>query len=258
MKLKKKMIVTLTLSIIFTALVFARGMNITKVEAQEVPVKLYYSQYGGINNEEDIYIAVKNLGYEKKVLVNYTIDDGKKQTKSALYVKKNSDGYELWRCTISPKDASVHKYKFSLSYEVDGKVYLDNNNGKNYVGTQLNCSVAVSRVLKENGKNGISGRALVKNLGQYTGNNKSVKVRYTTDNWATYKEIKANYIVGVGNDLAIWYFYIPTINSVDNKNIQFATCYKSDGKLYWDNNFEMNYLGKNEFFNSYINDLWNI
>ena len=71
--------------------------------------------------------------------------------------------------------------------------------------------------------------------------NKIVKVRYTQDNWATYKDIDLSYLSSIsGTDSERWDI---TLNLDENKINDFHYCiyYQVNGQTYWDNNFGENY-----------------
>ena len=86
--------------------------------------------------------------------------------------------------------------------------------------------------------NGIYGRIQVKNIAY----EKDITVRYTVDSWATCKDKTANYIPGASiGDTDTFFFHIPPPASSLESRMEFAICYRVDGKTYWDNNFGDNY-----------------
>ena len=68
---------------------------------------------------------------------------------------------------------------------------------------------------------------------------KDIKVRYSYDNWTTFKETSAKYNFTERNGVEIWSFEdnIPS----DAEQVKFAISYTVNGKTYWDNNFNENY-----------------
>lgn len=79
-------------------------------------------------------IAVKNLGYDKKVTVRYTTDNWATSTDvDATYTYSPSSDVDLYNLpTTVPTGA-----QFAVSYTVNGVTYWDNNYGSNYVNPQL-------------------------------------------------------------------------------------------------------------------------
>lgn len=88
-------------------------------------------------------LDLRNLGYAKKVKVHYTLDNwATVKVAEAAYnttyhpaygspiYSPNSQGVEFWSWGIYTPDSTTLKY--AVSYEVGGKTYWDNNNGKNY------------------------------------------------------------------------------------------------------------------------------
>ncbi|KAI0982132.1 hypothetical protein GJ496_007191 [Pomphorhynchus laevis] len=73
---------------------------------------------------------------------------------------------------------------------------------------------------------------------------KNIFVRYTIDNWKTFRDLKATYSYHHDdNDTDSFSFYYNfTMWSANLKRIEFAVCYKhTNGHEIWDNNFGKNY-----------------
>jgi hypothetical protein len=142
--------------------------------------------------------------------------------------------------------------KFCVKYEVDGKTYWDNNNGNNYsLKIYDACFGKSSLFVREAEKCTYSDntqKLFLTMAAKKFANAGLVKVRYTTDNWATYTDtnatLKSTYTND--NDVDSWAL---TITSPANTFIQYAVCYSVNGVEYWDNNFGSNYNS-----NTKIND----
>lgn len=210
------------------------------------PVELYYAKYQnmGYNGGSSYgYICVKNLGYYKNIKVCYSGGEEKIE-QPAIYVKTNPDGTELWRFDTILNDKK--STEFSIKYEVNGQTYWDNNNGKNY-------NIYYYPETFNFGKNKVvldsSFRTVTNSLGvvlQEEGipGNKEIKIRYTEDNWNTYKDFEPDE-GGRGieatkpNGVIYKHANIPI--DENTKKVEFALYYVVDGVEYWDNNFGQNY-----------------
>lgn len=246
MKISKKIIGSIMSILIFTTAFMFSGTFSTIVKADEIPVQLYYAdlinEYAGAAGHTQGYIAIKNLSYTKNVTVHYSFDNGSTWNDvSATYYKTNTDGYEVWHFT-TPSQYCANCI-FSIKYEVNGQTYWDNNNGNNYsmkVGrtafgknlvTTFGCTNSVN-----SGVENLQGQICLKNISSQ----KVVTVRVTEDNWATYKDINAQYAYSDNfSDNEFWNFTYSTMSST--KQIQYAVCYEVNGVQYWDNNFGSNY-----------------
>lgn len=98
------------------------------------------------------------------------------------------------------------------------------------------CSPYAVLSVDGNGVRNFYGGITTKNIG----NPKIVKVRYTTDNWATYQEVNATYITTSSDNIDdYWNFNVSVPNTVNQ--VQYAVSYTVNGVTYWDNNFGSNY-----------------
>jgi protein phosphatase 1 regulatory subunit 3A/B/C/D/E len=87
-------------------------------------------------------------------------------------------------------------------------------------------------------RNGVYGRIQVKNIAY----EKDVTVRSTFDSWATWEDQTANYIPGASvGDSDTFFFHIAPPVSTAEQRMEFAICYRVNGKTFWDNNFGDNY-----------------
>lgn len=197
-------------------------------------VQLYYAQQGGPGEAAyDGYfgsIAVKNLGYEKKVTLHYTQDGVNWSDSDASYSKAdpNDSEYDIWTFAILSPSSPI---TFTIKYEVNGQTYWDNNNGNDY---SLNSST-----------HAVLGKSVIKTIKQYSFSpyiiylknisyEKTVKIRYTTDNWASYQESDATYYQAQNADIDEW--TIPSSVPKGN-NVRFEVLYTVNGTTYIDNNF---------------------
>lgn len=219
----------------------------TKVKAATLPVQLYYSQHiidakGGSSHLEG-YVAVQNLAFQKKVTINYTTDGKTWSNVPASYLKTNpTDNYDVWKF-ITPSAYPGEPTTFCIKYEVNGQTYWDNNGGKNYSNTNLSkASIFVNYIDSYAGSknNNISLFITTKNFTEDIKNSKSVKIRYTEDNWKTYKDIPADFLDSDDYSNLEWCANINVSKST--KHVEFAVVYEVNGTEYWDNNFGSNYF----------------
>ncbi|WP_411676295.1 hypothetical protein [Caproicibacter sp.] len=201
-------------------------------------VQLLYAQrdepgeaaYGGYLG----YVDVKNLAYQKNVTVHYTTDGKSWQDVSAQYLKNDPEDpqYDVWEFSIfAPSSPAT----FAIKYEVNGKTYWDNNNGNNYTLSPTVPIVLEKCVLKTAQlREGTPTEIFLKNLGY----EKTVLVKYTTDNWATSKSASASYEKSLPGNVEQW--KIPS-DLPHGSNVKYFVSYTVDGITYIDNNFGNNY-----------------
>ncbi|MCX7922198.1 MAG: CBM21 domain-containing protein [Clostridia bacterium] len=240
---KKTFSKLLSLTMAFCMLfVAASGVFVKTAQAATKPVELYYAkspQYNPVGSFfAEGYVAIQNLGAIKKVTVRYTYNGSDWYDVAASYFRTTSDGLESWYFKTPSTDGSS-TCTFAIKYDVNGTTYWDNNGGNNYKLAWyaptfvLQKSVVIKdRVIKND--TSFSGTIVLKNLAY----NKQVKVRYTTNNWATYKDVSATFGTDLGNGLESWNFtdVIPS-----GSTVKFSIYYIVNGVTYWDNNFGANY-----------------
>jgi hypothetical protein len=237
--MKKLSALIMALAMIFSVMGFG-GSDIT-VKAASNPVKLYsteltFCKYGMTNY--NVYVQVDaNSASNKKVYVHHsTYNQGWIDT-AATYVGKLDSNTEIWKASVSVMGTA----DYVIKYVGDGVTYWDNNNGQNYEASNT-LGTAVVKALPRREQGVI--QALVKNLGY----NKTVKVRYTNDNWATYKEANLSYYY-TSDTSANTECWATTINVSNPEEFQYCISYTVNGKTYWDNNFGSNY--DNLFYRAY-------
>ena len=86
----------------------------------------------------------------------------------------------------------------------------------------------------------IHGKVRVTNMAY----DKEVVVRWTRNNWRTFRESSCSYCPGLynGGQTDRFSFLLPT--TVEDNEIEFVIRYKIDGQEYWDNNAGLNYVIK--------------
>lgn len=216
----------------------------TKVSASTTPnVQLYYVQRGTPNRSSyenyTGYVAVKNLAYQKNVTIHYTYGtNGNWADSPATYVKAdpNDPEYEIWQFEFQmPGSAMVDSIPltFAIQYQVNGQTYWDNNNGNNYSVSVTNPIVLGKSVLKTTSIFPSYKQSIYLTNLAYE---KDVKVRWTTDNGASYQEANATYDSTLPNGVEKW-----DIPSSIPDGAKFVVSYTANGITYNDNNFGNGY-----------------
>ncbi len=229
--------------------------------AGEVTLLRAYSSVGygeGLYDQTTIYqIVVKDLAFDKRVVVHLKQPDGTWSDLAATYVAPAGSGRELWRAeahygSVGQRGAT-RDLEFALEYSVLGATYWDNNGGANYKVAQQSggylgaaTTVLAADAYAEGSSGGFGGDIDVRNLGYA----KRVAVIYTTDNWAHTQVVDAHFVpsyaVGDGSyvtnpnayGVERWFFNVPGELAT---LVTFAVVYTINGQTYWDNNFGQNY-----------------
>ncbi|MNB75965.1 putative phosphatase regulatory subunit [compost metagenome] len=241
------MMFTLIFGVSFAGSAFASGDEVKLIDS-DVSV-IYKPGYVGFSGNID----VANLGTVKNVTVHYTTDNTNWYDTSASYVGPTDGTHEKWNFSIFTNDSTTDHselknlsfVKFAIKYEVNNQTYWDNNGGVNYYN-EVNSTVPLDSVIlglpnvlnaKSTLSNGeFSGNIYVKNLSS----TKTVKVVYTTDNWATVQEGFATYNGSLNNFNSVerWSYSFNVPGAAD---VKYAISYTVGGQTYWDNNYGHNY-----------------
>lgn len=241
------MMFTLIFGVSFVGSAFASGDEVKLLDS-DVSV-IYKPGYVGFSGNID----VTNLGTVKNVTVHYTTDNTNWYDTSASYVGPTDGTHEKWNFSIFTNDSTTDHselknlsfVKFAIKYEVNNQTYWDNNGGVNYYN-EVNSTVPLDSAIlglpnvlnaKSTLSNGeFSGNIYVKNLSS----TKTVKVVYTTDNWATVQEGFATYNGSLNNFNSVerWSYSFNVPGAAD---VKYAISYTVGGQTYWDNNYGHNY-----------------
>ncbi len=235
--LKKLSAIVMSFAMLFGILPML-GCGIT-AKAASNPVKMYFmdftfSKYG--ITDRNIYIQVDaGSAANKAVYVHYeNIHEGVWQDAQASFVTKLDANTEIWKANVHGTGLGE---EYAIKYIGDGQTYWDNNNGNNYTNSDLLGEANVSAQRLRFGNNGYYLQVAVKNLAY----NKIVKVRYTEDNWATYKDVDLQYKSAItGTNSELWDVTL-NLDNASRDNFEFCVYYQVNGQTYWDNNFGSNY-----------------
>eukprot|EP01061_Rhynchopus_euleeides_P043180 TRINITY_DN7537_c0_g1_i1.p1 TRINITY_DN7537_c0_g1~~TRINITY_DN7537_c0_g1_i1.p1 ORF type:complete len:266 (+),score=124.08 TRINITY_DN7537_c0_g1_i1:106-903(+) len=253
--------------VLAAAAVHADEVSLLKAESR------VHGRYGYKWQTVSADIVVENKAYEKDVVVVAEGPDGETQELHASYIESYANNNkELWRMSQQwyigkrpgsglPAELQSHvDLNFKLRYTVDGKTYWANNTdsetGNYHVealsGERITNNVYVDHFVAR--KYGDSPRTMevgvfVQNLGFH----KQVTVRYSADNWASYKEASLGFQYGKlegysytqypnSNGAEYWYASIhdDMLQHAPN-TVRFAVSYTVNGQTYWDNKFGQDY-----------------
>ncbi|XP_072387926.1 protein phosphatase 1 regulatory subunit 3C isoform X1 [Diabrotica undecimpunctata] len=116
-------------------------------------------------------------------------------------------------------------------------------------------NVTLENVIIKEAEDSILGTVKVRNLSFH----KEVFVRCSTNDWKNYEDCFCTYVPNnMNTNINVLYdtfsFKIPLPNNT--KKLEFCACFKCDGKEYWDNNYNKNYvlLKKSSLHRSLSND----
>nr|XP_033772848.1 protein phosphatase 1 regulatory subunit 3B isoform X2 [Geotrypetes seraphini] len=128
--------------------------------------------------------------------------------------------------------STVEKDSFVLDFAQPSADYLDFRNR-----LQADCVCLENCMLKDKA---IVGTVKVKNLAF----NKSVSIRMTFNTWKTFMDYECQYVKDTyaGSDRDTFSFDISLPERIQShERLEFAVCFKCDGKVYWDSNKGQNY-----------------
>ena len=231
MTLKKALTFLLTLSMLLCC-VGAFGSVQASAATDRVSMYLYdpyFSKYGATS--ANIYVQTKDNASNQQVYVHYNFMNGEWKDQQADYVTTLDDGSKIWKASISS-----YNMEYVIKYVADGQVIWDNNNGQNYktqyLGTAPLTVLRTGFVYPDE----YPIEVVLKNYAFQ----KNVFVRYTENNWASYKDVPLTYQSTNADGTENW----KTTLNVDSSKLDsfaYAVCYKVNGQTYWANNFGANY-----------------
>lgn len=241
------MLFTLIFGISSVGSAFASSNEVKLIDSK-VSV-IYKPGYVGFSGN----IEVANLGPQKNVTVHYTTDNINWYDTSASYVGPTDVSHEKWHFSISTNGSTTEHselkdlpfIKFAIKYEVNNQTYWDNNGSANYYN-EVNSWYPLTSVIlgapnvlnadSTLNSDTFSGNIYVKNLNP----TKTVKILYTTDNWATTHEGYATYAGRLNNFDSVegWKYSFDVPGAT---NVKYAISYTTGGQTYWDNNYGLNY-----------------
>jgi hypothetical protein len=206
----------------------------------------------GITSQNLVFdIAVENLAFAKQVIVHMKDPCGGSNWVDVpgSFVEMGKNNFEIWRAgTTVLSFGGRGPFTFAIKYVVNGNTFWDNNNGANYTlpNSTTGNPQGVFGVVLANDTNVLLANATAS--GTFSGDidllhlgssQKTVIVRYTTDNWAHQTDLPASYVAGPNaNGVESWHFS----TNANSSSVEFAISYTTLGVTRWDNNFSHNYV----------------
>lgn len=192
-------------------------------------------------------VEVEDLHPDKEVTLVYTLEGvGTVGEIKAAYLRKLPSGRELWRFGNLARNA-----RFSIRYRAGTEVHWDRGDGSGYLG-RISGGRLVSSPLGPGRDVVVTAVSSTPYLFDWWGRKlnvtllvrnihptKEVKIRYTTDSWATVKEASAEYFVGEGPGGEIWNLHQNI--SANAREVSFAAMARQNGAEAWDNNYNQNF-----------------
>lgn len=191
---------------------------------------------GSLNYKGSFQIIVQNVGFEKEVSVLAKVGSSWTEI-PAHFSEVLPDNLELWEAPASNKEV-----EFVAKLTANSQTFWDNNDWNNYKFPQVTDDFAV--VLGNNTKIAFgdafldSSKLTVLAAVQNLGSDKDIGIIYTTDNWESSSDAKAQYNRTMSSGFEVWKISVP-MSSVTE--VKFALYYKVNEQEYWDNNFWRNY-----------------
>ena len=243
--MKQKKMLALSLVVVLLIGLFAMAPAASATTTGNVNLLYAKPTYSGMNVGATGYVEIKDLGVNKAVFIRYCNNNGEWAEIEAEYFKDTHGDYEAWKFDIPHFYIGMRgsaNIQFAIRYEAGTAApEWDNNGGLNYrvkagYSVSAQYDIGVAGLAYMNASSVYQGTRVdiqLKNLGY----DKDVRVRYTTDNWATYQEASGYYVSTFPDSyIERWEVYVPTLDP-----IKFAISYTAGGVTYWDNNFGDNY-----------------
>lgn len=231
--LKRTLTFLLTLSMLLCCVGAIGGVQ---ASAATDRVSMYYFEpvtykYGILTS--NIYIQVRDNASNQQVYVHYQYTPGEEWLdEQASYLTTLSDGSKIWKATISSPNT-----EYVIKYVADGTVIWDNNNGNNYHTEYLGTApITVNRGEAPSSPKNYPINVTLQNYGF----EKKVTVRYTEDDWKTYKDVTMSHTGTNSDGTEIWSTELNLDGSKIN-SFEYCVRYEVNGQVYWANNFGENY-----------------
>ena len=222
--------------VMFTGILTVAGT--VTASAAGTGVSLYsssvYSSNYGVRTYE-VFVQTQDSAHSQKVYIHYLNGTSWHYVKADYYTTL-SDGAKIWKATFSS-----YNTQYAIKYIADGVTYWDNNNGRDYTGTETigTAPIAAKRLnYQYSGSSGYRVEAVLQNYAYH----KNVFVRYTSDGWKTFCDQTMSYCETNYDGTETWAATLNVnTNNIAQGDFNYAICYRVNGCEYWANNFGLNY-----------------
>ncbi len=245
----------LTLAVLFVGLSAAPALAADEVRLLKA-FSAVSNRYGYTWQDTQYTVLVKNLAYDKQVVIHGRDLSGAWVDLSATYAGPADNGYEVWKASRtyanypSGPAETTRDLEFVVRYTVNGQTYWDNNNGQNYVLGKNDGSLVI-------GANVLVASSYLDNSGHFSlgvdvrnlAYGKDVAVVYSKDGGQTWQEAALTYNYSYVYGYA--HLSSPNVHNIERwtafisgnltQTIRFAVRYTVNGQTYWDNNFGHDY-----------------
>lgn len=131
--------------------------------------------------------------------------------------------------------------RYAIKFVADGREYWDNNNGKDYNGSE---TIGVAPIAPQRDASGFynTSRYSINAVLQNYAYHKDVFVRYTRDNWNSWQDAALSYNKTRDDGTELWNTVLTLpYGEGFGEGFAYAICYRVNGNEYWANNFGANY-----------------
>lgn len=174
----------------------------------------------------------RNLPLQKKVRFADACPKSGVEFTSVKIITPNNSHDNLFSIFKEREPLLINRIKCQFSLEKDLEALSEKVRRKKVCLENILCSQFA-----------VLGLIRVQNLSFH----KDVTVRYTTDNWRTYRDIWSDYVSSAADKSSDKFTFRISLHCLlfnDRQNIEFAIRFKVNGEEYWDNNDGLNYLVK--------------
>ncbi|MER2147799.1 MAG: hypothetical protein ABS987_01455 [Ruminococcus sp.] len=216
------------------------AVGVTSASAATDKVSLYSSSVTfsrvGVNSYE-VFIRTRDNAADQQVYVHYFYTDiiGWCDAQAEYFTTLN-DGSKIWKANFT---SAMTRY--AIKFVADGREYWDNNNGKDYNGSE---TIGVVPIAPQRDASGFynTSRYSINAVLQNYAYHKDVFVRYTRDNWNTWQDAALSHNKTRDDGTELWNTVLTLpYGEGFGEGFAYAICYRVNGTEYWANNFGANY-----------------
>ncbi len=220
---------------------------------------------GQTEQELSFFMLVDNLAFRKRVEVVWAGENGVWQSLPAKFHRSTEENREYWLAkvtiTAAPEAKLPGDVQFALRYEVNGQVFWDNGQGRNY-RSRYNSGIRVAKkppllnVGFDEQLDLAQERVPVSVAVDDSLNAEKVAVHWTTDDWRSTNTTRCCPDSSRGNSkkygVAVWEGLLD-IGTADR--LEYCINCEAGGRVLWDNNRGRNYRARRRPLNVLVLNL---